>query len=273
MLATILAAHLLVAQAPVVAQATPPQGEDNPYEQPPTNPPLPSKPQPPPGARPQPSPQGSAPTAVPPATGEAAAPAQPPPSQKAAPQQLSLLSAEPLGGNAAALAWAGWSSIGVAYGMGITQKDDVGGALDFDWAKTELRLGAFYRRPLGTAGPFDMAGRLGLACYNNFGSGWIYGSNHHDRGIELSPALVFSTRSAGGIFSLSGEFPITITWKQGGGLLFVPRVAASYEAPLYDELTIGVRASLGYRAGAGDAPLSNGRADVQFLVLGGYRAL
>lgn len=266
MLATILAAQLLVAQTPALAQATPPQGEDNPYEQPPTNPPLPSKPQPPPGAPAQPAqPPGSQP-----ATGGAPATAATPAKGQ---QQLSLLSAEPLGGNAAALAWAGWSSLGLAYAMGITQRDDVGGALDFDWAKTELRLGAFYRRPLGTAGPFDMAGRLGLAWYANFGGGWIYGANHHDRGLELAPALVLSTRSAGGIFSLSAEFPITITVLHDSGLLFIPRVAASYEAPLYDELTIGVRAALGYRAGAGDAPLSNGRGDVQFLVLAGYRAL
>ena len=272
MLATILAAHLLLAQAPALAQATPP-GDDNPYEQPPTNPPLPSKPQPQRGAPNPASQPAPPPAAVPPATG-GTAPSQPAsPSQKT-PTQISLLSAEPLAGNAAALAWAGWSSLGIAYGMGVTPRDDIGGAFDFDWAKTELRLGAFYRRPLvGTAGPFDMAGRLGLAWYHDFGGGWIYGANHSAGGLELAPALVLSTRASGGIFSLSGEFPLTITWSGGGGLLFIPRAAASYEAPLYDELTLGVRAALGYRAGAGDAPLSNGRADVQFLVLAGYRAL
>jgi hypothetical protein len=267
MLATILAAHLLVAQTPAVA-AAPFQADDNPYEQPPTNPPLPSRSAPPAGAPSQPTP---APTPIPPPS----VGATPPPAQarSAATQQLSLLSAEPLGGNAAALAWAAWSSLGVAYAMGITPRDDLGAEFDLDWAKTEMRLGAFYRRPLGTAGPFDMAGRLGLSWYANFGGGWIYSDNHSDRGFELAPALVFSTHGGGGIFSLAGEFPITITVHHGGGMLFTPRAAASYEAPLYDELTIGVRASLGYRAGAGDAPLSNGSGDVQFLVLAGYRVL
>jgi hypothetical protein len=265
MLATILAAQLLAAQTLTVA-ATPPQGEDNPYEQPPTNPPLPSKPQPPSGAPSQPAQQ----PASPPATGAAPASARTP---AKGPQQLSLLSAEPLGGSAAALAWAGWSSLGIAYAQGVTARDDLGGAFDFDWAKTELRLGAFYRRPLGTAGPFDMAGRLGLAWFANFGGTWIYGENHHDRGVELAPALVFSARGASGIFAFGAEFPITVTVKHDAGLLFIPRLTASYEAPLYDELTIGVRAALGYRAGSGDAPLSDGRGDIQFLVLGGYRAL
>ena len=55
--------------------------------------------------------------------------------------------------------------------------------------------------------------------------------------------------------------------------LFIPRVSASYEAPLYDELTIGVRAVAGYRAGSGDAPLREGQGEFQFVVLCGYRAL
>ena len=271
MLATILAAHLLVAQTSAVA-AAPFLADDNPYEQPPTNPPLPSKSPPPAGAPVQPAP----PPVQPPSVGGATPPpaqARPAQGRPAATQQLSLFSAEPLGGNAAAVAWAAWSSLGAAYAMGITQRDDLGAAFDLDWAKTEMRLGAFYRRPLGTAGSFDMAGRLGLSWYANFGGGWIYSDNHSDRGFELAPALVFSTHGGGGIFSLAGEFPITVTVDHGGGMLFTPRAAASYEAPLYDELTIGVRAALGYRAGAGDAPLSNGRGDVQFLVLAGYRAL
>jgi hypothetical protein len=262
MLATLIALHLVAAQT---AQPAPARGDDNPYEQNPPaeqgkpNPPLPSKP----GARP------ATPEATPPAP--AAAQTAPTPA-RAANKQLSLLSAETLGGNGAALAWAGWSLLGIAYAGGLTAHDDLGGELDLDWAKTELRIGAFWRHALGTAGPFDMAGRLGLAWYANFGGGWIYDDNHHDRGIELQPALVFSAPGGGGVFSLAAELPFTITVKYDAGLLFVPKLAASYETALYEELTVGVRAALGYRAGSGSAPLSDGRGDLQFLVLAGYRA-
>ncbi len=106
---------------------------------------------------------------------------------------------------------------GVTYGQGITRSDDLGALGSFDWSKTELRLGGFYRRPLGSTGAFDLAGRLGLAWYANFGSDWVYSENHHDRGLELSPALIFSTHAAGGIFSVTGEAPITVTVKHGVG--------------------------------------------------------
>lgn len=189
------------------------------------------------------------------------------------PRQLSLLGAEPLGGGSAALAWAGWSSLGVGYGQGLTSRDDLGATADFDWAKTELRLLAFYRRPLGTAGPFEMAGRLGLGWFVNFGGEWIESGNGRDRGVEVAPALLLSTRGAGGIFSLAGDLPLTVTIKHGSGLLFVPRVSASYETVLYDELTVGVRAGAAYRAGAGDAPLREGAGELQFLLLAGWQIL
>lgn len=266
MLATVIALQLALAQTPANDPRPAPSGvaaqqqapaDDWPYELPPSPPADEPAPSEDPPARRQ---EGQ----VSPGTQRT------PPRPGALP---SLLSAEPLGGGSAALAWAGWSSLGIAYAQGITPRDDLGAALDFDWAKTELRLGAFYRRPLGTAGPFDMAGRLGASWYLNFGGELIYDDNHQDRGLELAPALVLSIRGAGGVFSLSGEVPLTITVKDDAGLLFVPRVAASYEAPLYDELTIGVRAGAGYRAGAGDAPLREGQGELQFVVLVGYRAL
>ncbi|HSD20647.1 MAG TPA: hypothetical protein VLC54_11450 [Anaeromyxobacter sp.] len=264
MLATLFALHLVLA-APSAQDGSRGQGsppaeagpEDWPYETPPPD-------QQPP-AQPAPSTRGR--------TAEPARASTPPAPGTQPRRQLSLLSAEPLGGGSAALVWAGWSSLGIAWGQGLTQRDDLGAFADLDWAKTELRLGGFYRRPLGTAGGFDIAGRIGLAWYANFGGEWIYDDNHHDRGVELAPALVLSTRTMSGIISLSGEAPITVTAKHDAGLLFTPRVAASYETPLYDELTIGVRAALGYRAGSGDAPLRDGMADLQFLVLAGYQVL
>ena len=263
MLATFFALHLVLT-APSIqggAQGTPPAEagpEDWPYETPPGQEPPPAQ-----TAPPAPPPPGE------PAPRAAAGPA--PGTQPR--RQLSLLSAEPLGGGSASLAWVGWSSLGIAWAQGLSPRDDLGASLDFDWAKTELRLGAFYRRPLGDAGGFDVAGRFGVAYYANYGGEWIHEDNHHDRGVELSPALVLSTRGAGGVVSLSGELPLVVTVKHDAGVLFTPRVAASYETPLYDEVTVGVRAALGYRVGAGDAPLRDGMADLQFLVLAGYQLL
>lgn len=252
-----LAAALLAALAVAAAQ-TPP---DEPL--PPDMVPVePAQPVPEGAPRASELPRGEAPSAP------VAAPEEIPPRR-----QLSLLSAEPLGGGSAALAWAGWSSIGVMYGQGVTRRDDLGAAADFDWARTELRLGGFYRRPLGRVGPFDMAGRLALAWYANFGGDWIEDDNHHDRGFEVGPALVLSARGAGGVFSIAGDLPLTVTVKHDAGLLFVPRLSASYEAELYDELTVGVRAGAAYRAGAGDAPLSEGSGELQLLVLVGYQIL
>ncbi|WP_242340283.1 MULTISPECIES: hypothetical protein [Anaeromyxobacter] len=255
MLASLFALNLVLAtgSAQGAPQAPP---EDWPYETPPGQE-APAQAEP---ARPA---TPAAPRATSTPTGTARRP----------PRTLSLLSAEPLGGGSATLAWAGWSSLGIAWAQGLTPQDDLGVFGDLDWAKTELRLGAFYRRPLGTAGGFDLAGRVGLAWYANFGGEWIHDENHKDRGLELAPALVLSTRAAGGVVSLSGEAPITVTTRYDAGVLFTPRAAASYETPLYDELTVGVRAAVGFRVGAGDAPLRDGMADLQFLVLAGYQVL
>lgn len=247
-----------------LAQTTPPPGDGLPPDMVPSDP------------APQPVPEAPLP-GRPGASGarddRSAPPLEAPAEIAGQPRQLSLLSAEPLGGGSAVLAWAGWSSLGIMYGQGVTQRDDLGASLDFDWAKTELRLGGFYRRPLGTAGPFRMAGRLGIGWLLNMGAGWIHDDNHRDRGPEIAPGLSLSARGAGGIFSILGDLPLAVTVKHGSGLLFVPRVSASYEATLYDELSIGVRAGAAYRAGAGDAPLRENGGELQFLVLAGYQIL
>jgi hypothetical protein len=188
-------------------------------------------------------------------------------------RQLSLLSAEPLGGGSMSMAWAGWSSIGGQWAMGVTSTDDLGLLLDFDWAGTELRLGGWYRRPLGTAGAFDMAGRLALSWYADFGGKFIHDGNHDDRGVALEPGLVFSVRGGGGIFSVAGDLPLTVTTYDDGGVLFAPRLSLAYETPLYPELNVGVIGGLGYRVGSGDAPMRDGRLDVRFLLVAGYQIL
>ncbi|BDG04239.1 hypothetical protein [Anaeromyxobacter oryzae] len=287
MLSTLAALHLFLAtQAatgdgkladdPRLTQAEPPQQ---------VNPPLPSRtkppaptgatapareaeqapPQPPPGAEPPPPAAQPQPPAAP------AENLPPPRTIPVGPPQLSLLSAEPLEGRSAILAQAGWSKLSFMYAQGITKQDDLGGYADLDYAYAELRLGAFYRRPLGPAGPFAMGARLGVAWYADFGGTWMHAGNHKDRGFEIAPGLSLSQHAGSGILSIIGEAPVTVTLRNGSGLLFIPRISLAYEAPLYDQYTLGARIGLGYRAGAGDAPLSDGRAELTFLIVGGYR--
>ena len=187
------------------------------------------------------------------------------------PAQLSLLSAQPLQGGSAGLAWFGWSSLGAMYGQGVTATDDLGALFDYDWTTTEMRLGGWYRRPLGTAGPWAIAGRLGASWYLDFGTHWAYTGNHSDRGIQLSPGLVLSMPGAGGVFSIAGDLPITVTIYQSGGLLLQPRASVAYETPLYDPISLGILGSLGYRAGSGTAPMKTGRGEFQLLLMVGYR--
>lgn len=230
-------------------------------------------------ASPAPPPSDSPPPATPPAAASPPAATAPPaaaasaPATPRLPRLPSLFGAEPLGGTSAAFGWAGWSSLGVAYALGITSEDDVGGFYDLDWAKSESRLGGVYRRALTQAGSWDVAVRVGLAWYVNFGATYVYSDNHSDHGIELEPALVLSTRAGGGLLAVSAEGPMTITTKHKNGFLFSPMASISYEAPLYSQLTAGARFGAGYRAGAGGAPLSEGRGELQFLVLVGYQLL
>ncbi len=222
---------------------------------------------------------GAPPAAEAPPPERPAAGAPPLPSRRPAlataerPRQASLLGAEPLRGASAALVWAGWSSLGAAYAIGFSQEDDLGVFLDYDWAKTESRIGLFYRRPLGKAGPFDMAGRLAASWYTNFGAGYVYSDNHSDRGVDVTPALVLSRRAVGGLFSATAEAPMTVTMKYRAGFLFSPRLSLAFEVPLYPQVTVGARVGAGYRAGAGDAPLREGRGELQFLVVAGYQLL
>jgi hypothetical protein len=197
----------------------------------------------------------------------------PPPAKPPRPPIPSLQSAEPLRSASATFAWAGWPSFGGAYAVGVTQQDDLGAVLDFNWATTELRLGGFYRRPFDPTGGWDFAFRGTLSWYAAFGSSWIYPDNHADRGFEVAPALVFSRRAGGGVFSIAGEAPMTVTVRNGGGFLFQPKLAGSYEMPLMDGVTIGARTAIGYRAGAGDAPLKEGRGLFEFLVLASWQLL
>jgi hypothetical protein len=184
---------------------------------------------------------------------------------------LSLLGAESLKGSSAALGWAGYASLGAAYGQGIGPHDDLGVSVDLDWSSTELRLGGWWRRPLGTAGPWDMAGRLRLSWYLDLGATWIHAENLSDRGVTFEPGLVFSIRAGEGLVAVAADAPITVTTWRGGGLLFTPRLSVAYEAPLYGAWTLGVRGAVTWRGGSGGAPLRAGQVEPELLVLAGYR--
>lgn len=260
MLAPLAALHLvLLTQAPPAPE--PPAPPETPAEEA----------RPPEEARPaDAAPSQRAPAPAEPA---AAAPARAAEAPRARPRQLSLLSGESLGGGTASLVWAGWSSLGVMYAQGVTVRDDLGAFADYGWDKSELRVGGLYRRALAPAGGFDLAGRLGLAWYENYGSDWIREENHSDRGIEVAPGLSASSPVGGGVFSAIVEAPLAITFKHDTGLLFAPRLSFAFEGPLYPELTLGARLGAGYRAGSGDAPLKKGRAEVLFLVVAGFQVL
>lgn len=239
------------------------------------------------------APSAPAETPAQPAPGEAAPPTENPPlpgkpgkppekpaaaasTRAATPQrtrQLSLLSGESLSGGSASLGWAGWSSLGIMYGQGITAIDDLAGFGDFDWAKTELRLGGLYRRALGKAGDFDVAGRASAAWYRDMGATYVESKNHADLGLELTPGMSLSRRGTSGVFSAMVEAPLTITFKYGKGLLFAPRLSAAYETLLYADFTLGARIGLGYRAGSGDAPLKDGHGELLFVIMAGYQLL
>jgi hypothetical protein len=269
MIAALAALSLLLAADPP-APSAPPASEAAPDKAaeaapPPAAPPAETTPPATPPAEPSPPSPAPAKPAAPAAA--AAAPAKPPR------PFLSLLGAEPLRGGSAALAWLGWSSLGGAYAVGFSPQDDLGAFVDLDWAKSELRFGGIYRRPFSESAGWDLGFRGQLAWYENFGSTAVYTKNHSDRGLQLLPAIVLSTRSGGGLFATEVAAPMTVTWKHASGFLFEPKLSVSYEVPIYPQLSAGVRAGASYRAGSGDAPLREGRGYLEFLVLVGWQLL
>ncbi len=188
-----------------------------------------------------------------------------------APRFRSLLGAESLEGGSAGLAWAGYSSFGAAYAQGVTTQDDLGLSLDFDWSSTEALVSGFWRRPLGTLGGWQLAGRVGLGWYLDFGGTWIHADNKKDRGVQVSPAVLLSSRAGDGLISTSLEVPLTFTTRRDGGFLLGPKVALGYETPLYDAMTLGLRGALTWRGGGGDAPMRGGRVEPELLVVLCYR--
>jgi hypothetical protein len=194
-----------------------------------------------------------------------------PPAPPARPTLVSLLSGETLHGAATSLGWVGWPSLGAAWGQSVSEKDDLGLLFQYDWAATEMTLGGFYRRSLGKAAAFDLGGKVGVYWYANHEGTLVYEDNQAAHGVQFVPSLLLSARGAGGIFSLAGDLSMTVTLAGDGGFLFRPRVSLAYEGELFDRVTLGIRGGAGYRVGSGDAPLADGMAELELVVLGGYR--
>lgn len=186
-------------------------------------------------------------------------------------QPHSLLGAESLGGGSAALAWAGFASLGATYGQGLSAQDDLLASVEFDWSSTELWLSGAWRRPVGSTGGWDLALRLQAGWYLDFGGTWIHDDNLGDRGLLLAPALILSSHAGDGLISLTAGVPVTFTTWRDGGFLVAPKVSVGYETLAYGDLSLGVRAALGWRGGGGDAPMRAGRFEPELLVLVGYR--
>lgn len=182
----------------------------------------------------------------------------------------SLLGGESLHGSSLVQAMAGYATLSAAYAQGLSARDDLGGWAEFNWSTTEFVVGAFWRRQLGRPGGWDLATRLGLGWYANAGSTLVYDDNLGDRGVQLDPGLAISSRGIG-LLTFSFDMPVTLTSWRGGGVWVAPRVAASYEAALYDRLALGVRGSLAWRGGSGGAPMRAGQVLPELLVTAAWK--
>lgn len=199
--------------------------------------------------------------AEPPAPAEASAP----PAASPSPARLaSLLGGASLGQGGAAWAFGlGWPLAFAAYAQGVGPRDDLGAALEVDWAASEFFLGGLWRREIARAGDSHLALRLRLGLYANFGATWIWSDNPSDVGAQLGPGLAWSLDTPSGVLAVGGDVPITWTFHRGGGWIVAPRLGISYETPLWSDLSLGARAAVGARGAGGGAP---GSGDDRFLV-------
>ena len=195
------------------------------------------------------------------------APQRPLPSVKMrSPERVpSLLSGEPLGaGGSALMATAGFPTLGVAWAQGVAPTIDVGAALELDLALSEFFAGPTVRVGLARRGATSIAFLARAGYYADFGADWVVSRNRANDGFQLAPGVAFSTRSpAGGLVTGAVDVPVTATVRHGGAIV-MPRVFASYEAPFYGDLSIGVRVGASVRAASGGAPLAD--RDARFAV-------
>lgn len=198
---------------------------------------------------------------------QADAPERPPPPVKMrSPERLpSLVSGEPLGaGGSALFATAGFPYLGAAWAQGVSPTVDAGAALELDLALSEFFAGPTVRVGLTRRGATSIAFAARAGYYADLGADWVVSRNRANDGFQVSPGIALSTRSpAGGLVTAAFELPITATIRHAGAVV-APRVSAAYEAPLYGDVSLGVRVGASVRAASGGAPLAD--RDARFAV-------
>ena len=204
----------------------------------------------------------------------AAAPVADRPSRMSSDAEVpSLLAARTLGdGGSALLVGAGVPFLSAAYAQGLTSGLDLGAQLELDWVTTELFAGGTVRQAVWRSGALDVAvrGRAGLGA--DFGSTWWVDRNRADAGLQLAPGIVASATFRPGVLALGLDAPTTITTRRGGGLVFAPRTALSFETPLFGEWSAGARVGGRWHTATGGAPLArHPRAFIDFAALLTYR--
>jgi hypothetical protein len=167
----------------------------------------------------------------------------------------SLLGGQTLGdGTVVFLGFAGFPAAGVAYAQGVSDADDLGILLQFDWAATELLAAGLWRLALWQPGGAHLALTLRAGFYACFGATYIYSPNVSDQGGQVAPGLALSFDAGRDLITVALELPGTVTFQRGGGFVFGPKATAAFEAPLHADLSAGVRAGAGGRWASGGAP-------------------
>jgi hypothetical protein len=180
---------------------------------------------------------------------------------RAAPALHSLLGGRSIGADAGILlGTAGYPFAGLAFAYGITDSDDLGAILDFDWATSELLLAGSWRHAVLQGEPISIALRARAGLYADLGARFIYGDNGSDWGADVAPGIAASTELGAGLLSFGIELPAIWTFGRGTGWILWPRAAVAFEVPLYGEITVGARASVGYRGSGGTAPAGSSSA-------------
>jgi len=192
--------------------------------------------------------------ALPPAEGSIASrPVSPRPRL---PLQVTVAGAGALGpGGVAGLAEVGYPRIAATYAQGLTLEDDLGGTLRVDWSTGEMLLGVAWRRELSRVGGSRTGFRLVAGPWFDFGGTWIYPDNRYNLGLQVSPGIAWTAEVGGGLLTVAGDLPLTWAWQRGMGVALAPVLSLAYEVPVLRDLSLGARAELTVRWGAGSAAI------------------
>ena len=178
-----------------------------------------------------------------------------------APALHSLLGGRSIGADVGILlGTGGYPFAGLAFAYGITDSDDVGAMLDFDWATSELVVTGTWRRAFLQGKPISLAFRARAGLYADLGARFLYSDNRSDWGAGVAPGIAASTELGDGLLSFGLDLPAIWAFGRRNGWILWPRAAVAFEVPLYGEITVGARASVGYRGSGGTAPSGSSSA-------------